>query len=319
MDYGLITCDNVADWDLHVSNAQVPDPHYRNFHSAMYAEPMNGSPYLYFYESAGHTFVYPFVLLNEHQDVDGAQKVQIETAYGYGGPFSRCRSPEFLQQAWQSFSDATRLVKYDREFIRFSPFVDVSGISAAGLNISRNRPIALAFRAQESYIHTISQKSRNMIARALRTNCRFRSINTVREYSSFIDIYLAQMHRIAARKFFHYKEEYFRTLWDAFQYRRIYGVYLGSQLVAGAVFYIEPSKSAAYHLGAQTQDPVSPGLMNLCLAYAIESLFAEGVPMINLTGGRSPDTNDSLFRFKSSISNASAYFYIGERIRVVEQ
>lgn len=317
MDYGLITCDNAVDWDLQVSSAQVPDPHYRNFHSAMYAAPMNGTPYLYYYKSAGNTFVYPFVLLNEKQSIDGVKKIQIETAYGYGGPFSQCQSPLFLQQAWTGFNNATRLINYEREFIRFSPFIALGGISAAGVNISRNRPIALAFQSQKSYIHNISQKSRNMIARALRAGCRFRSIRTIGEYHSFIEIYLNQMQRVRAKEFFHYKEEYFKILWDAGKYRRLYAVYLGSQLVAGAVFYIEPGRSATYHLGAQIKDPVTPGLMNLCLAYSIESLFAEGVPMINLTGGRSHDPNDSLFRFKSSISNASAYFHIGERMRVV--
>jgi hypothetical protein len=154
-----------------------------------------------------------------------------------------------------------------------------------------------------------------MIARALRAGCVFRSICSVSEYSSFIEIYLAHMSRIAAKPFFHYQDDYFKTLWDAFEYRRVYGVFLGSRLVAGAVFYIEPGKSAAYHLGAQTPDPVSPGLMNLCLAYSINSVFSEGVPIVNMTGGRSSDPNDSLFSFKSSVANASAYFYIGERLR----
>jgi hypothetical protein len=315
MGFGLISVDQDTEWDSIVSNACVPDPHYRNFHSAMYAAPMNGTPYLYHYESEGRIFIYPFVLLHEHQYINGAPQIQIETAYGYGGPFSQCKSLEFLQEAWRGFAVATRSINFDREFIRYSPFIVIED-HRDGLNISRNRPIALVFRNQEDHIDSISQKSRNMVTRALRTGCVFRAISNIRDYSNFIDIYLANMRHIAARPFFYYEDDYFKLLWDAFDYRRIYGVFSGSKLVAGAVFYIEPGKSAAYHLGAQTQDLVCPGLMNLCLVYSINSLLAEGIPMINMTGGRSPDTNDSLFKFKSSVSNASAYFYIGERLRV---
>ena len=84
-------------------------------------------------------------------------------------------------------------------------------------------------------------------------------------------------------------------------------------MIAAAIFFYG-SCWLHYHLSASDFDNRLPGATNIILDLAFQEAKAKRFRRVHLGGGRTPDVEDSLLKFKKSMSTDVHRFYIGKRI-----
>ena len=91
-------------------------------------------------DGADHLF-YPFLLrpvglIGMIDAPDGWN--DIETVYGYSGPFATITSPAFLAEAWRGFEDWCREHNVVCEFLRFNPILRSERFASPEMGVSLN-------------------------------------------------------------------------------------------------------------------------------------------------------------------------------------
>jgi len=271
------------------------------------------------YKSDPAILMYPFLKSRIAQDEDSpnTEMLQdIQSAYGYGGPLVNAEGedPQFLQQAWNMFSDWCVKEQIVTEFVRFHPLLDNVRWAPQFMKTFEDRmtiPIMLASYEAELLNTSFYRGHRQMLNKAGRMGFSFHVLPVGDELSWFVPLYEKTQEFLQAGSETDFGMEYFKALTDGLGEDAWLGVVKQADEITAATLVLEGPVSLHSHLMGYRRDIKTAGMTNL-LYHGIATEGANrGKAILHMGGGLSASEEDPLFRFKKSLSPERAFFWLG--------
>lgn len=275
----------------------------------------DGEACLWVYEEENRTFAHCFMKREIKADRPNSGYYDLETVYGFGGPLSTDSSPQFVDRAWKAFAAWCQRQSVVAEFVRFNSLVRNYRLAADSFEVTKNRQTAVLEISADMDALWVSytSKHRNMIRKAEKHGlvCR---IGGAQEFGTFRAMYSETMKYNSAGDYFNYSDSYFAELKARLGREvELLAVYDQERCVATGLFYFH-GEFMLYHLGASDISFRAAAPSNLMLHVAAKLGAKRGCRRMHLGGGRTDDPNDSLLKFKVSISKTLLPFYTGKRV-----
>ena len=299
------------------SLAQVPvaDIYYLPEYHKAHELNGDGEAYLFVARRGSDTLIYPFFVRPITNP--GFEKwSDIETVYGYGGPLSTTKNPDFLSSVWDLFSEWSRENHLVAEFIRFHPLLSSQENVTGSCEVVLNREtVAVSLDCSEDQLwEDYPSVQRNMVRKALKAGLSCEECDGFRDLVRFRELYVDTMRRLDADDYYSFSGSYFDYLCDSLSGRiRLFQVRDKKRVVAAALFMLYEDK-IHYHLAGSDFSYRKYAPNNLLLHTVAEWARARGFRSLHLGGGQTVDPCDPLLRFKASISHSRFPFYIGKRV-----
>ena len=270
-------------------------------------------------EENEHVLFYPF-LLRDIQPAPGDPPTEplsdIETVYGYSGPLATTTDPTFLTRAWAVFADWCRQRRVVAEFIRFDPLLGNHRYAEGACQVTLDRQtvaVRLDASAEEIW-QSYPSIQRNMVRKALKKGLLCEEVCATEGMSLFKTVYGGTMDRRGARAYYFFSDAHLDALCSALgDQMKLFVVRDGERVVAAALFLLS-GEWIHYHLAGSDPRYQEAAPNNLLLHTAALWGQQRGFRGMHLGGGRTPDAEDSLFRFKASLSRMRLPFHIGRRV-----
>jgi lipid II:glycine glycyltransferase (peptidoglycan interpeptide bridge formation enzyme) len=289
------------------------------YHAA--CEDQEGSAAAFVAEDGGETLFYPFfrrpirAVCSAPVD-DGLS--DIETAYGYSGPLATTTDQAFLARAWRAFADLCREQRVVAEFIRFHPYLENHRFLAgfAPVHFDRFTVAVPLSRSPDALWNGYPPEQRNRLRKAMRRGLTATSEPVAESLGEFRRLYRATMDRVGARADYYFSDAYFARLANQLgDGIALWAVRDHDRMVAAALFLVDRTSGRMhYHLGGSDAAALAHAPNNWLFHCAALDGGSQGLRSLHLGGGRSPDADDPLFRFKQTFSGQRLPFYIGKRI-----
>ena len=251
----------------------------------------------------------------------------IITPYGYGGPliqtlgegYEKKQLVDAFQKAFEQYCCEHNIVS---EFVRFHPLLNNADDFQGVYEVSFNRhtlgtnlkdysdPIAIEF----------SKGCRKIIRQALNKGIYWRITKSPRSLEIFKKIYYSTMDRNCADEYYYFDDSYFEECLQILKNNilLVEAIYCEKTIAAGLYFVFD--KTIHAHLSGTLTEylALSPAYI---LKYCTVLWGKEnGYELIHYGGGKSADTQDSLFKFKEKFAQTTKFdFYIGKKIWNVEK
>jgi lipid II:glycine glycyltransferase (peptidoglycan interpeptide bridge formation enzyme) len=183
------------------------------------------------------------------------------------------------------------------------------------MSLDRETVVLELDKGEEGLWRSYSSVHRNMIRKAQKSGLRCAEVDPKGEMEAFKGLYLETMRRAHAARYYFFSDRYFEALVHLLGDRlRLFVVRHGDLIVAASLFLVY-GETVHYHLSAGLESYRSLGPTNLLLHWVALWCLAEGHRYLHLGGGRTSSPDDSLLRFKASISKVRRGYYTGRRIR----
>ena len=279
----------------------------------------NGAARVFVAEEGEHAFCYSFIV--RPIEKVGAEPVRgswfdLETVYGYSGPLSTTSDGVFLAAAWAAFDVWCGENRIVAEFIRFNPLLENHRYADASRNVTLDREtVVVSLSGSEDDLWTnYPSVHRNMVRKALKKGLVCEEVPLSEGLSEFRRLYAETMDRVGARSYYYFSDAYFTYLCtDLSEQVKLFMVRDQDRAVAATLFLLHGDR-IHYHLsGSQVKSRGSQP--NNLLLHAV-ALWGQkqGFRWLHLGGGRGPEQDDDLFRFKASLSRLRLAFYVGKRV-----
>lgn len=271
------------------------------------------------YRSNDAILLYPFLksVIRQQTGSPNAERLHdIESAYGYGGPVVNLagEAPAFLNEAWSNFAEWCSMERVVSEFVRFHPLLDNVRWAPKTMKTFRDRitvPILLGSYPDDIRNSSYYRVHRQMLNKAERVGFTFHILPLQSELSWFVPLYLETQDFLQAGNDTRFGSDYFGTLAEGFDARAWLGVVKQSGEIAAAVLVLEGRTYLHSHLMGYRRNGKTAGMTNLVYhGIALEGA-KRGKTVLHMGGGRTSSEEDSLFRFKESLSPERACFWLG--------
>jgi hypothetical protein len=303
-----------AGWDAALDRLPDHDVYFRAAYHAAYEANGDGVARAFVAEEEGDVLFHPFLVRPIPHDIAGPDDLfDIEGVYGYAGPLATTTDPAFLDGAWAAFASHCRNSGVVAEFIRFHPLLGNHRFVGAETVVRLDR---------ETVVLSLDGTPADLWARypsAQRTRVRQAEragLVVERDLDegmpAFRALYDATMTRVDAEPYYRFSDAYFDALRSLRDAVTLFAVRREGSTLASAIFLLHGTRMH-YHLGGTTAERGVPA-MNALFDGAARWGNAHGYRTMHLGGGRTPSTDDTLFRFKATISRSRASFRIGMRI-----
>jgi hypothetical protein len=256
------------------------------------------------FERGKHLWLHAFLL----QPI-GADRFDIETAYGYGGPSSNTQDSAFLTAAQAAYTEWLTTHGVIAEFLRLHPLIE----NRAFVNgtIERDRTTCSIDLTKPVQFNS---KVQNMLNRARKAGVDVQRVSAVDHVDTFHAMYDANMAALDADSFYRFDRDFFANLAPLLDRQ---GVLLAAVLegrwVAASMF-LHAKPYLHYYLSAMDLDARVPGTVNLLLNEAALIGQTLGCERFHLGGGRTATEKDSLLLFKKSVCTDEHDFHISKRV-----
>ena len=246
----------------------------------------------------------------------------IITPYGYGGPliqtlaagYERKQLVDAFSKAFEQYCFEHRIVS---EFVRFHPILNNAADFGSVYEVLFNRhtlgtnlkdyrdPVAIEF----------SKSCRKVVRQALNKGVSWRITKSPQNLETFKKIYYATMDRNCAGEYYYFDDSYFEECLRELNENIILveAIYCDETVAAGLYFIF--NKTIHAHLSGTLTE-----FLDLSPAYILKYgavLWGKenGYELIHYGGGKSTDSQDSLYKFKQKFSEATKFdFYVGKKI-----
>jgi len=240
----------------------------------------------------------------------------IETVYGYSGPLSTTTDRAFLRKAWAAFASWCREKHIVAEFIRFNPFMEnyryVDDLCKVA--VDRETVVVRLDCSEEELWRSYPSVQRNMVRKAFKKDLICEQVPVVAGLSAFKRLYDRTMERVQARGYYYFSDHYFDYLRDALSEKVKTFVVGDADRIVAATLFLTHRDRIHYHLAGSDAAYMKFAPNNLLLHTVALWGQREGFRWLHLGGGRTASADDSLFRFKASISRLRLPFYVGRRV-----
>ena len=238
------------------------------------------------------------------------------SAYGYGGLFGQLVLSDAHVEAMRAFLARESVVCM---FIRHSPFLRNELRWPDALTELNRHTYAIALQpiqAFDDYLARLPQKVRWSVnfARRAGLGVRFTPLSELNSGSlqAFYALYAGLMLQKKTSDYYLFSERFFQehahVLGKQCELAEIVDPVTGD-LMAGALFLIEETGWAHYHLSAAQPEAMKQQGMELLLASAIYRYGNQGMRGLHLGGGHLLDETDGLSRFKAKFSTERLAFF----------
>ncbi len=295
--------------------AQLPQadvyflPQYHRLHEANH----EGIAYCWVAEKDGEHLCYPFLL----RAIPKTDYQDIETIYGYSGALASTVSPEFWQTAWAEFSAWAAEQRVITEFVRCHPLLNSQQFAPPECRITPERDTVVMplFEDEAALWASYPSQQRTRIRQAQAAGLSCREMTGSDGWQIFRALYAQTMQYLDARDYYYFSDAYFEQLSSAdfAPYTRLFGVFDQNTCVAAAVFLVY-APYMHYHLGGSDAAQRQHAPNNLLFHTAATWGGQNGFTHLHLGGGRTPAPDDSLLRFKKTLSQQRLAFHIGRRV-----
>lgn len=287
------------------------DPDYVALHLTSAARAL-----LYVYEDAGLIWAYPFLLT----PISGFERARgwsdLQAPYGYGGPVANTDDPVFLDRAHASFREWCREHRVLAEFVRFHPLVGTDRWADASVErVLDRQTFSLDLSRLTDGSCPFKKPARNVLQRARRLGVVVLTGSSDADFARFLAAYFRSMDRLNAAPDLYFSTSYFEGL------QRMLSGGRGRLLIAesegtwlAAAAFLKGEAYLHYHLCATIAAALVPGAVNLLIETAAREAAQQGLSLLHLGGGRSTESDDSLARFKKSMSTTSHNYVVGRRV-----
>ncbi len=301
--------------------AQLPEFSGKIYYSyawhAITAANGDGRPAALFFTDSGTGLAfYPFLMKQVPAAVGGTGEIDLETAYGYGGPTFFNLSGGQISEFYRLMSNWAAENRVVAEFIRFNPLTGHHQHVDAACQTSLNR-ITVSIdltKGPENILKGCSPARLRNWKKAGRLGLSFRRLTDQAEFES---LYAQTMQRLEAKAYYRFSRQYFAALASLPEESCFYaGAFTADGRLAAAAVYLLDQTSAHYHLGASDQQLLhTRANAFLMLEFARMLCNSDsGRRLLHLGGGLSLAGDDSLFRFKAGFSAHRHEFFIGRRV-----
>lgn len=312
--------DNPDSWNDAVSLFPdiMIDSYYDLKYFQLYAKRGFTDPILFVYESQGAVYISPF-LLHTIISIEGFQLpnpiLDLETAYGYGGPIATTHNREFLYEANKAFVNWCQQAGITGEFIRFHPILRSHEFSGLNTIIEKNRTTySITIQPKLPAIEHFHGTARNRARGALKNNLYVHELSIKDDISNFKSLYLETMNRVNANTFYLFSDEYFTRLSNFGDDKLKMVAVSDSEGIHSIAVFLIGKNGIHYHLGASSSRKTHSGAFNLLMMHAVELGLLLKLKWVHLGGGKSSDGTDSLSHFKRTLSDTTHDYYIGRRL-----
>jgi hypothetical protein len=293
------------------------DPYFRaDYHQAYHHD--GASSWLYRYRDSSGGLWYP-VRLHPIRAV-GAEPVDeelfdLETVYGYTGPWATTDDPDFLRRAWDGFGSWVKERQVVSEFCRFHPLLGTHRFRAPGMTVIRDRDtVAIPLTGGEAALWAgYDSVLRNRLRKAATHGLVCRRLTLAEGLPLFRILYETTMTALKAGSFYFFPDSYYRDLAALEERLAVFAVFKEDIPVAAALFLVG-ERVIHYHLGGSLSDYRVMAPNNLLFHSVASWGMARGAHFLFLGGGRSNRDDDELLRFKRHFSKNTVPFFFGKRI-----
>lgn len=271
-----------------------------------------------FKSKAGH-IMNMFIKRPVPWDVDGEQFFDIVTPYGYGGPIILdCIDKDTLMYEYatefQKYCEEERIVS---EFIRFHPvfenYRDVD--DSFGVTYSRHTVGTNLLDFDDPVQKEFAKSLRRDNRRATEMGVTVTLHPEPEDLAVFRKLYEETMDRNHADGMYYFSDEYYHILeTDLRPFILEIQLHYQSEIIASEIYFTAGDILHAHLLGSNTK------MLELKAGGLIEAAAAiwgkeHGYRYIHHGGGRSSDSEDTLFKYKKKFGKNTEFdFYIGRRI-----
>ncbi|MFH1115229.1 MAG: GNAT family N-acetyltransferase [Pseudomonadota bacterium] len=152
------------------------------------------------------------------------------------------------------------------------------------------------------------------VRKAMRSKLTCGQMNLSQGIDQFRGLYLQTMARLGAPQYYNFSGAYFDSLVTLMSDRsRVFVVKLANRIVAAGIFLLH-RPVLHYHLGGSDVDHLELRPNNLLFHEVALWGLHNGYHQLHLGGGRTPDAEDGLFRFKAGIGHGRLGFCTARRI-----
>jgi len=279
----------------------------------------DGTAYAFVAEEDDHVLFYPFFVRSIKKVgpklVTGSW-YDIETVYGYSGPLCTTADRAFLKKAWEAFGSWCRGKHIIAEFIRFNPLMKNYRYVNGSCRVALDREtigVGLDCSKEELW-RSYPSIQRNMVRKALRHGLVCEEKPIAQGLKAFKGLYDKTMEYVQARNYYYFSDRYFDYLRDGLGDKvRTFVVRDANRIVAAGLFLVHGDR-IHYHLAGSDLAYRKFAPNNLLLHTVALWGQEHGFRWLHLGGGRTPSSDDSLFRFKASISRLRLPFYVGRKV-----
>ena len=168
-------------------------------------------------------------------------------------------------------------------------------------------------RTQSPSIH-FDSKGRNMVRRAINGGLKSQVVDHSATMEQFRSLYADTMQRVGADPAYRFGDSYFERLANLSPERLQMIALSDDQGVHSMGIFLAEGKGMHYHLSASRGNQRVPGASNLLIHQAVELAISTERSWLHLGGGLLANGEDSLSRFKRSISDMQHDYFVGKQV-----
>ncbi len=293
------------------------DPYFSPDYHQAYAHD-GATSWLYRYRDSTGTLMYPVRLhpiraVGVEPVADGLQ--DLETVYGYTGPWATTDDPDFLRRAWHGFIPWVQEQRVVSEFCRFHPVLETHRFAAPGMTVIRDREtVAIPLTGGPAAMWAgYESVLRNRLRKAVAHGLTCRRLTLAEGLEPFRSLYETTMTLLKADDFYVFPASYYERLAALGDRLAIFAVFKDELPVAAALF-LAGERTVHYHLGGSLPEYRVLAPNNLLFHTVAEWAMARGAHHLLLGGGRTNRDDDELLRFKRRFTKTTVPFFFGKRI-----
>jgi hypothetical protein len=271
------------------------DPMFSLAYHRAHAAHVGGEARIVFCDDGKDALVFPYLRVPILQRSADAQ-----SAHGYGGPLATSEAPDFLRGAWRCASDLMRAEGIVSTFVRLHPLAGNEAFLHPDATLRVDRTTA-SIDPRARLEGPALSVHRNMLRRAARLGLRAEvGALDADGARAFLTLYEATMSRLGADATYRFGEAYLRALADLGEAVSLARVRSEDGAVAAMALALWGAREGEYHLAARIEGSENCA-GNLLLDALAQEADRRGLEALHLGGGRTPDPDDALWRFKSRV------------------
>jgi hypothetical protein len=258
-------------------------------------------------------FVYPYIKLPCHGRFSNF--VDVTSPYGYAGPF--CSNRDLFEFSENAFLEHMKQENVVSEFVRYHFIYNEEIFFEREISNELNRTVivfTLKNEWDEIWKNHISMNNRNYVNRFEKDGFSLVLTQDIKELDDFITLYYQTMENAEASESFFFSKEYFYDLFQELSDRTYIAKVMKDEIVYSSVlFFVSGSIVEPFLNGRNLNYLKLPSSVPLYINLA-KWAQNHNFEILNMGGGRTHASDDSLFQFKKRLSNQVRSFYIGKRI-----
>ena len=264
------------------------------------------------FKSQGEIFFLPYI----KRPISGTKNLwDFETAYGYTGPISTFDGDEFLDLAWQNFTDLMRRMGVIAGLIRFHPLLNNDRFCPSyylDIRYERDTVWLDCNRDLTEVLSDYSKKHLKQMNSLITKGAVIRSSSNDEDLQKFSKIYLERMMTIGARSEYHFNSDYFDKVKQLGKKNwLVYLAYTPIGELMGGCLLLFSDKFCHYHLSGSKEVYLKFKPNDLLRFKVSQDMLRSNIEKIHFGGGSSKDPNDGLLLFKSKFSKQRSQFKVG--------